>query len=414
MRRAVATMAMAGALATGACGAQTTVSVFAAGSLRAPLTEIGREFEAKTGTRAVFTFGASGLLKERIERGEAPDVFASANTEHPAALAGLRLARQPRIFTRNQLCALTGPAVQVTPETMLDVMLREDIKLGTSTPKADPSGDYAWQMFEKAERIRPGAFRQLDAKALQLTGGPNSPPPPANRSVYGDLVANGRADVFLTYCTNALLAVTEHPALRQVALPPQLAVGADYGLVVLRRAGPGGQAFADYLQAAGAQRVLAKFGFAPPPVTLPDALAAATLAVELPGRPPVTLSLADLEKLERKSAAVAIKDKGPFQFTGVTILSILQAAGYSPDQPRRGAWLTQYVQLVATDGYRVVFAMGDFDDKSKRPAPLLVWQQDGAPLQESEQPFRLIIPDNVHTSRWIRMVSRIVVRQAAE
>ncbi|MBK8739941.1 MAG: hypothetical protein IPM02_10530 [Betaproteobacteria bacterium] len=72
------------------------------------------------------------------------------------------------------------------------------------------------------------------------------------------------------------------------------------------------------------------------------------------------------------------------------------------------------MQLVATDGYRVVFAMGDFDDKSKRPAPLLVWQQDGAPLQESEQPFRLIIPDNVHTSRWIRMVSRIVVRQAAE
>ncbi|MBK8739940.1 MAG: substrate-binding domain-containing protein [Betaproteobacteria bacterium] len=309
MRRAVATMAMAGALATGACGAQTTVSVFAAGSLRAPLTEIGREFEAKTGTRAVFTFGASGLLKERIERGEAPDVFASANTEHPEALAGLRLARQPRIFTRNQLCALTGPAVQVTPETMLDVMLREDIKLGTSTPKADPSGDYAWQMFEKAERIRPGAFRQLDAKALQLTGGPNSPPPPANHSVYGDLVANGRADVFLTYCTNALLAVRHR---RPASALPAVRCGSP---VVLRRAGPGGQAFADYLQAAGAQRVLAKFGFAPPPVTLPDALAAATLAVELPGRPPVTLSLADLEKLERKSAAVSIKDKGPFQFT---------------------------------------------------------------------------------------------------
>ena len=32
-------------------------------------------------------FGASGLLRERLEQGEAADVFASANMEHPEALS---------------------------------------------------------------------------------------------------------------------------------------------------------------------------------------------------------------------------------------------------------------------------------------------------------------------------------------
>jgi ABC-type molybdate transport system substrate-binding protein len=35
----------------------------------------------------VLTFGASGLLKDRIQAGERADVFASANMEHPQALA---------------------------------------------------------------------------------------------------------------------------------------------------------------------------------------------------------------------------------------------------------------------------------------------------------------------------------------
>jgi molybdate transport system substrate-binding protein len=33
----------------------------------------------------------------------------------------------------------------VTPTSLLDRMLDSSVKLGTSTPKADPSGDYAWE-----------------------------------------------------------------------------------------------------------------------------------------------------------------------------------------------------------------------------------------------------------------------------
>jgi molybdate transport system substrate-binding protein len=55
------------------------VAVFAAGSLRAVLSDIATGFTRDTGTEVRFTFGPSGLLKERIEKGEVADVFASAN-----------------------------------------------------------------------------------------------------------------------------------------------------------------------------------------------------------------------------------------------------------------------------------------------------------------------------------------------
>lgn len=139
--------------------------------------------------------------------------------------------------------------------------------------------------------------------------------------------------------------------------------------------------------------------------------ALARLSIELPNGAIREFKLSELEKLPRKTASVMIRDKGPFVFSGVPVFAILEAAGYDLDQPKRGAYLTQYVVLTARDGYRVVYSMGEFDPKSKREAPLLVWQQDGAPLKAEEGFFRLVIPDNVHTSRWIRQVERISVRQ---
>jgi len=263
--RLVAAIAVIAATTMVQAQPETELRVFAAGSLRGALTDVAQAFErSEAGVRVRFTFGASGLLKDRIAGGEGADVFASANMAHPQALAAAGQAGAVRRFARNAMCALVAPSVDVTPETLVDRLLDPALKLGTSTPKADPSGDYAWRVFERIEQQgRRGAFEQLSRKALQLTGGPNSPPPPAGRSVYGELVAQGRADIFLTYCTNTAAARAEQPSLRSVAVPAAINVSADYGVAPIHGARPPAQRFIDYLLGPDAQAILARHGFAP-------------------------------------------------------------------------------------------------------------------------------------------------------
>lgn len=269
MRRAahliLALLSTAAGSAAMAQAAVTEVSVFAAGSLRAALLEAGKAYEAALpGVRLRFTFGASGLLKDRLLAGEAADVFASANMEHPQALQAAGKAQAVQRFARNSLCALVRPGLAVTPQNLVQQMLDPRVKLGTSTPKADPSGDYAWMMFERIEQAgTPNALAVLGAKALQLTGGPQSPPPPANRNVYGMLVAQGAADLFITYCTNAVLAQREEPALQVVSVPEAINVSAGYGITLMNLPPQAAQGFVDTLLAPAGQAMLARHGFSP-------------------------------------------------------------------------------------------------------------------------------------------------------
>ena len=241
-----------------------TVNLYAAGSLRAALTEVAKAFEAESAGkhRVETTFGASGLLRERIEKGEPAHVFASANTQHPEKLASQgRTASPMRVFARNELCALVRAGLAVSPDTLVNVMLDPNVRVGTSTPKADPSGDYAFELFAKVGSQKAGAQSALEAKALQLTGGPTSPKAPEGRNQYAWVMANRQADLFLTYCTNAVLAKAEVPELAIIEIPRAINVGADYGLVVLKDAPAGAAALADYILSAKGQQVLKKFGF---------------------------------------------------------------------------------------------------------------------------------------------------------
>jgi molybdate transport system substrate-binding protein len=81
------------------------------------------------------------------------------------------------------------------------------------------SGDFVWELFRKANEIKPGSFDTLSEKALQLTGGPDCPKAPEGRNQYGWVMAEKKADVFLTYCTNAVLGQKEVPQLQIVKVP---------------------------------------------------------------------------------------------------------------------------------------------------------------------------------------------------
>jgi molybdate transport system substrate-binding protein len=105
--------------------------------------------------------------------------------EHPQALRDQNKSGPVVRFARNTLCALVKPDLKVDSANLLEYMLDPGVKLGTSTPKSDPSGDYALEVFRKADALRPGAQAALENKALQLTGGAGSAKPPPGRTVYG-------------------------------------------------------------------------------------------------------------------------------------------------------------------------------------------------------------------------------------
>lgn len=252
------------ALAPAPGRAAEPVRLLAAGSLRGALTEVARDFEAAGGPPVAARYGASGLLRDEIAAGAPADVFASANMEHPLALAGARRAGPVVLFARNRLCALARPGLDVSGATLAERMLDPAVKLGTSTPGADPSGDYAWAVFRRLDALRPGSFAVLAAKALQLTGGPSSPPPPADCSVYGAVLARGEADLFLTYCTNARAAAAEVAGAAVIDLPESIAVGAEYGLAVMEGAPAPASRLALFILSPEGQAILARHGFSAP------------------------------------------------------------------------------------------------------------------------------------------------------
>jgi molybdate transport system substrate-binding protein len=259
----------AGVMAAGMQAAHAqegTVRLHAAGSLRSALTELGQAFTAAQGIKVQAQFGASGLLRQRLDDGEPGDVYASADMGNPQALARAGKAWPVVVFARNRLCALVRPGLDVMPGTILTTMLAPGIRLATSTPGNDPAGDYAWQVFARAEQVQPSAQAALQAKALKLTGAADALlPPPPGRSVYAWHLLEGRADLFLAYCTAGREAAAEAPGIGVVELPPALAVGAEYGLTALRTAdAPVALPFVLYVLSAEGQAILARYGFGAP------------------------------------------------------------------------------------------------------------------------------------------------------
>ena len=94
------------------------------------------------------------------------------------------------------------------------------MRLATSTPGADPGGDYAWAVFARAEAVRPGAQVALESKALKLYGGGAETPllVPGKGAVEGIFLAD-RADVAFAYCSGAASVLAEVPGLATVPLP---------------------------------------------------------------------------------------------------------------------------------------------------------------------------------------------------
>jgi molybdate transport system substrate-binding protein len=249
----------------------SAVHLHAAGSLRAAMTEIGKAYTAAYGVPVEASFGGSGLLKDRLTNGEPGDVFASADMGNPQALTQAGKSGPTVLFAHNHLCAIVRPGLRVSSASLLTTLLDPKVKLGTSTPLADPAGDYAWALFKKADVVRPGSRATLEAKAVKIGNVPGSLAVPQGVSNgVAWLFKEKRADIFLAYCTGAPAVAQELPGTTAIQLPASLAVEASYGLTILNTANKERAAqLALFILSPVGQKILAGYGFDAPLLTPP-------------------------------------------------------------------------------------------------------------------------------------------------
>lgn len=210
-----------------------TVRIFAAGSLRGVLGQLARTSSTTLQVQLQTTFGGSGSLRERIEKGETPDLFLSADLASPRQLEAQGRTRLPVIaFARNRMCILSRRSAGVTADNLVERMLMKGVRVWTATPIVDPSGDYAWSMFDRIDRSHPGAGALLKQKAQAVMDVKATALLPG-QSATAALFATGRIDMAVTYCSATRALGSERPDLTSLAVPAGLDPHPLYGLAIL-------------------------------------------------------------------------------------------------------------------------------------------------------------------------------------
>lgn len=232
--------------------------LMAAGSLNAAMHDILAAYAEQGGARFVAEFGPSGKLRQAIENGKTVAVFASAATKHTEALADQQILGKSQVFTRNELCVLARPELQLTADNFLDVISRRHVRLATSTPVSDPMGDYTWAFFKKAEQQQAGLYCIFDAKALKLSGA--AAPAPGAKPPYVTAFEDNKADAYIMYCTNAVATRKALPELVSLRIPESLNVPSRYGIAAHPDSAEGQRLVEFVLQPQG-QAILREYGF---------------------------------------------------------------------------------------------------------------------------------------------------------
>ncbi|WP_084110510.1 substrate-binding domain-containing protein [Erwinia typographi] len=233
------------------------LKVLAAGSLRVVWPKLMRAFEQESGLRVQTDFGPAGLLLQRIKHGEYCDLFASANTLHPQALIKTGKASATAVFTHNQLCLSVTPALAAENRSWLELLLDPSLRLATSTPLSDPSGDYTWLLFDRIEATHPTQGEALKQRALKLVGGPQSAAVPEGKLAAAWLLDSGQAEMFIGYQSYAPRLRAEGSAVC-LSIPSPWQIKADYAFA---RCTENAARLADFLLSPQAQKLFQEAGF---------------------------------------------------------------------------------------------------------------------------------------------------------
>jgi ABC-type molybdate transport system substrate-binding protein len=259
--RVLAVLALAG-VSSAATAAAPTVQIYAAGSLRGVVGELAALAGPALGIEVKASFGGSGSMRERIEKGEPADLLMSADLGSPEKLEAQGRTVVPTIaFARNRMCIVSRKAAGVTAANLIDRLLAPEVRLKTSKPIVDPSGDYAWSIIKRIEALRPGVTGVLEKKSqssADLVAKPATP----EQSAAAALFATHAIDMSITYCSGSAALEKELPELTSLLVPANLDPHPIYGVAVLS-AKPEAMRIALLLLSEKGQAIIARQGLVP-------------------------------------------------------------------------------------------------------------------------------------------------------
>jgi molybdate transport system substrate-binding protein len=222
--------------------------VAAASDLRVALPQLARRFTETTGVAVVPTFGASGQLADQIKAGAPFDVFLAANRKFVEDLAagGFILSGSVASYAQGTLILAVHRESGGTIAALADLKKPEAKKIALANPASAPYGAAGKQALERA-----GLWSVVEPKIVQA------------ESVRQALqfVETGNAEAGLV--SKAIEGV---PEVRVVAVDPSLYDPIVQGLgIVTRSRSRSAAAFTAFVLGPEGQKILADFGFKPPP-----------------------------------------------------------------------------------------------------------------------------------------------------
>ncbi|HZJ53429.1 MAG TPA: molybdate ABC transporter substrate-binding protein [Myxococcaceae bacterium] len=204
-------------------GGGTTLTVFAAASLRDVFGALGTTFEREhPGVKVQFNFAGSQELRTQLEHGAPADVLASADTKHMDAARKAGLVDAPKLFATN------APVIVVPADNPGKVRTLGDLpavkRLVIGAPEV-PIGAYTLQVLDKA-RTQLGADFPARVQARVASRELNV------RQVLTKVML-GEADAGIVYRTDARSAGDK---VRTLEIPADLNVVAEYPIATVARA----------------------------------------------------------------------------------------------------------------------------------------------------------------------------------
>jgi DMSO/TMAO reductase YedYZ molybdopterin-dependent catalytic subunit len=124
---------------------------------------------------------------------------------------------------------------------------------------------------------------------------------------------------------------------------------------------------------------------------------------------PLELGVADIAALPHQTIRVTDEKGTQVEYGGVPVAEILEKVGAPLGKKMKGPNMALGVIASAPDGYRVLFALTEFDPAFSDRVIILADRRDGKALDSHEGPLRFVVPGDKRHARWIRGVTTLEV-----